>query len=121
MEECFFITLFQELLTLFEEACCCSTCDDESICPFVNCVGALEGINCASFKLFMELPIEHFILAVHSLSSYLGMLLEDSLFPLCNVFDELCSNGSCKSEDYHPRRTRSHLVDTVCKDNESVS
>ncbi|CAO3681679.1 unnamed protein product [Rhizopus microsporus] len=68
----------------------------------------------------MELPIEHFILAVHSLSSYLGMLLEDSLFPLCNVFDELCSNGSCKSEDYHPRRTRSHLVDTVCKDNESA-
>ncbi|KAG1045146.1 hypothetical protein G6F43_011332 [Rhizopus delemar] len=30
------------------------------------------------------------------------------------------SDGSCKSEDYHPRRTRSYSVDTVCEDNESA-
>lgn len=31
------------------------------------------------------------------------------------------SDGSCKSEDYHPRRTRNYSVDTVCEDNESVN
>ncbi|EIE79722.1 hypothetical protein RO3G_04427 [Rhizopus delemar RA 99-880] len=30
------------------------------------------------------------------------------------------SDGSCKSEDYHPRRTRSYSVDIVCEDNESA-
>ncbi|KAL7328867.1 hypothetical protein PS15p_207072 [Mucor circinelloides] len=42
-----------------------------------------------------------------------------ALFRGKDVEEGYDTDGSCRSEDYHPRRTRNYSVDAVCEDDGS--